>query len=71
MSMERICWRRSHPNIAIEVELDIIQRWSKNNGAKERFEMLVERVKLPTIELVGIDKFQGSTGVRTDAVEEG
>ena len=32
--------------------------------------MLVDRVKSPKIELVGIDKFQGGTGVRTDAVEE-
>ena len=32
--------------------------------------MLVERVKVPTIELVGIDKFQGGTGIRADAVEE-
>ena len=32
--------------------------------------MVVDRVKSPTIELVGIDKFQGGTAVRTDAVEE-
>ena len=28
-------------------------------------------VSRPTIELVSIDKFQGATGVRTDAVKEG